>query len=138
MFSLGLGSRGRRSARLCKESFSLEMAVRMDEQSHSHHRPNKRKVVWNSLSCSPDPREQGRSFLVGILQPFSQVFRRPNGCAPCQVRAWFHWLDFIKQQGRFCGKDLLYVGLDETCVRKSDAGSGGSFLVEKKCSAAGR
>ena len=31
VFSLGLGSRGRRSARLCKES-SLEMAVRMDER----------------------------------------------------------------------------------------------------------
>ena len=55
---------------------------------------------------------------------FFHVFRRPNGCAPCQVSAWFHWLDFIKQQGRFCGKDLLYVGLDETCVRKADAGAG--------------
>ena len=41
-----------------------------------------------------------------------------------QVAAWFHWLDFIKQQGQLCGKELLHVALDETCVRKADVGLG--------------
>lgn len=40
------------------------------------------------------------------------------------MAAWFHWLDFIKQQGQLCGKELLHVALDETCVRKADAETG--------------
>ena len=46
-----------------------------------------------------------------------------------QVSAWFGWLDFLKYQADRFGKKISWINLDETSIKRSDAGSG---LVVKR------
>ena len=83
----------------CKESFSLEIASGTLQS---------RRVVWNSLPSHMTLHTSGVDFRFGFCNDDSTCFGDPTAA----------------QRVGFCGQDLLYLGLDETCVRKSGAGSG--------------